>query len=252
MAVGRVGELLVFFGRQREPAGVTEVAQALGMPVSTVSRIAGALAELGFLQRSTDGERYILGLVPVILGRAALRQRSLDIIARPSLERLMRETDEGVSLSTLHEDRIVYLMYVPSNEPLSFNVAPGQTFPAHTSAMGKVLLAWMEPDRLNALLAHIVLTPKTPRSITSPAVLVDQLAEVVQSGFAIDDEETLLGIRCVAAPVWDETGHAVAAVSVSGLASRVTYERVPAVAKAVRDAAFEISLQLGYSSNGPG
>lgn len=247
----RIARVLTYFGRQRRPVAVSDVAEALGMPLSTASRLTSSLAELGFLKRAPDGDKYVLGALLVVLGRAALQQRSLEVVARPTLEDLALKTGEGASLGVLHESRLVYLMYVPSGETLGFGVAPGQTVSAHTAAMGKVLLANLPHDDQTDLVNSIDFSARTtPRSIPSASALAEHLRKVSEDGFAVDDEETQIGVRCVAAPIFDEMGRVVAAVSTSGWTSRVTYDRIPALDLAVREAALKISHELGYVKDG--
>lgn len=231
-------------------AGLTEISDFLGYNKSTVYRILSVLEQFGFVEQSPVTQKYSLGVGLLELGTAYLANSELRKQARPYLEKLVEDSGETVHLAVLREWEVVYLDRVePPSSGISVAQKVGKRFPAYCTAVGKSLLAWLPAEQLQRFFREVALQPMTPKTITDPQELRRQLAQVKERGYAIDDEEIHEWGRCVAAPVFDFTGQAVAAISVSGLSMRLTDERIAAVlAPRVVDAARDISCRLGYSS----
>ncbi len=249
VTVKRVSSILRLLARKRVPLAASDIAEELGMTPSSVSRIMAVLVDERLAERDPGG-RYILGLRTIAIGRVALGQRPLQRVARKWLEQLTAETAEASALSVLYEDRIIYLDYVSPGGTFDLRVRAGATVEAQTAAMGKVLLAELSGPELDKFIATAELQERTPRSITSPNVLVEHLKGVREKGIAVDDEETAVGVRCFAAPVRDVTGLAVAAMSLSGSTARMTYERLEALEPTIRQAALMISREIGFVREG--
>jgi len=166
--------------------------------------------------------------------------------AFPHLRVLTHVTDETANLSTLSDGRVVYLESVAADRAIGLYAPPGSIAPAYCTAMGKVLLSNLGEIELHQWLAEHELTAVTANTVTNSAVLKTQLLEIRNQGYAIDNEEWVEGVRCVAAPIQDYTGRVVAAASVSIPLARFTDDRKQDILRAVKQACTAISKDLGY------
>jgi DNA-binding IclR family transcriptional regulator len=140
-----------------------------------------------------------------------------------------------------------YVQVVQGHHTLTIAAAEGQRLPAHCTASGKIMLAFLPPDRREASLSQ-PLAPFTEKTITSRSELERQLASFRQQGYGFDDEEYEAGIRAVSAPILNREGHAIAALSMPGPAGRITLDRIPEIAGALKEAAREISSRMGWAA----
>lgn len=215
-SVDRALDLLEAMARADRPLGVGELAAATGLAQGTAHRLLRTLQARGYVRRDA-ARKYALGASAFVLGDAA--QRSLARSAQPHLSELVRLCGETANLAVLEGDEVVYLAQIPSPHSLRMFAEVGRHVPAHTTAVGKVLLAAMPPERARALVARTGLAPRTPKSITDADEFMHELAATRERGWASDEGEQELGVRCAAVPV----GHGadvVAAMSVSGPADR--------------------------------
>lgn len=227
--------------------GVTELGRCLGVDKSTAHRLLATMLARGFVRLNPHTQRYQLGLRLVVLGAIAARGVDLTDIARPVLEALRDDTGEASSLAVLSEGEVIFLAKAAASGALTVNHGVGTRLPAHCSALGKVLLAGgKDPEQIDRAIAQRGLAGHTPRTITDPDDLRRHLAQVAARGWAIDDEEYAVGLRCLAAPIRDAMGDVVAAAGISGPVTRVTLERVTTLAERVRQAANDISGLLGH------
>jgi IclR family transcriptional regulator, KDG regulon repressor len=229
-----------------QPITLSEIGRRSGVSKPTAFRILANLEARGYVEREEASGQYRLGIRLVQLG--ALTTRSLDLrtFARPALERLHRTYDETVNLAVVSERGVVYIDILESAHGLRMAATVGALDDFHSTALGKAALAFSPPETLQSLLSGRRLPRKTPNTIVRQEALARELDETRRRGYAIDEEENELGARCVGAPVFDQAGRVVAAVSVSGPASRLTLQRVPAVAADLLAASREISVRLGY------
>jgi DNA-binding IclR family transcriptional regulator len=237
-AVERAVRVLRVFEREGPELGVSQIATAVGLPVSTVHRMVRALVAADLLAQDAGSERYHLGSSIAVLGQLAAQRLGYEA-ARPTLERLAADTGESVNLGVLAGSEVLVVVRVSSRQSLRFDQAPGTRVPAHASAMGKVLLAGQD-ERQTATDAAS-LRRLTSHTITSPRALAAELRRVHEQGWALNDEERHEGVRAVAAPVLDRAGRAVAAVAIQGPSVRLSEDRVATLAEQAQTAAFEIA-----------
>lgn len=238
-AISRAFAVLHLFRDRGADFGVVQVASELGLSLSTAHRIIRALVAEGYLRQNSD-DRYDLGTAAFLLGQSAQRYLGLDVV-RPVLERLSEQTGESVNLGLLDGSRALVALRVESPHPLRFSQTPGTQITLYATSLGKSLLAF-NPALHDALPPRLAqLTPKTHRSVES---LRRDLAEVRTRGWSIDDEESLLGVRCVAAPVLDRRGEAQAAVAVQAPAVRMPDARFAEIGPLVVSVAHEIAAVL--------
>lgn len=239
-SITRAFAVLNAFREASGELGVVEVAEQLGLTLSTAHRIARALVLEGYLAQEVGRERYRLGPQALLLGQAAQRALGMDL-ARPVLRRLAESTGESVNLGLLDGDHAVVIQRVDSAQPLRFSMEVGARIELHASSMGKSLLAFNDDlaaymDGLGGDLMQ--LTEKTHATIGS---LRADLAQVGVRGWSIDDEESMLGVRCVAAPVLDGSGQARAAVAIQAPAVRMPDDRFAELGPKVREAANDLT-----------
>ncbi len=237
--MGKGLEVLELVGQSRNGLRGREIAEALGMPVSTAFRQLKFLAERGFLNNGGDGV-YTLGSALVRLGNAAMRQNPLARRAHPVLAALSEATSETVHLAELRGDRVVYIDKVEGSRPVRMGSMIGNTSPLYCTGVGKAILAFLPDAERTALLDRIEFVRCTPKTITDRARLEQELAEIRERKFAVDDCEHEPGVFCVAAPVFGYSGEVAGAVSVSGSELYLRGER-DRIAEQVSSAARTIS-----------
>lgn len=231
----------------REPGlGFAAIRDKLGLPNSSCHHLITTLCQLGALVPRAD-RGYVLGLRLFELGAMAANQRQLHELALPTLRRLAQGIQLTCHLGVMEGAEAVYLLKVEGSREIRVNTWVGKRLSLHSSSLGKVLLAGLPEDELQSILAQVSWEAKTPRSIVDPVEFYRQLRVVRERGWALDDEEDLVNIRCVAAPVRDMQGHVVAAISAVGTVLDITPERIDELAATLCATAREISQHLGHS-----
>jgi DNA-binding IclR family transcriptional regulator len=232
-------QILDLLGGAREDVGVTELAGWLGVDKASASRLVTTLAHHGYLERDRLSRRYRLGPQLLALSRRLLIRLPLHEVAGPYLRRLMERTGECAHLGVAAQGGVLYIGQAEAPATLRVNVLVGQTAPLHCTALGKALLAFGGlpiPDRLERF---------TSRTITRADRLARELASTHGRGYAVDDEEFDVGVRCLAAPVFDHRSHVAGAIGISGPTTRMTNRRMPGLAETVRQTASELSERMG-------
>lgn len=240
-SVDRALDVLEVLADHRGTLGVTEVARAAGLPPGTTHRLLVALTQRGWV-RQDPGRRYGVGPAAMRLGDAAYRE--LAAVAASALRAAVEATGETANLAVLEGDQMVYVAQSSSPHTLRIFAEVGRRVPLHSTAVGKVALSGLEPDRAHALLTGRERVARTPHTLTDAEDLRRELDVVREQGFALDDEEQELGVRCVAVPV--EVAGVRLALSVSGPTERMTAE----VARAAVPTLQKIALDLAGSGLG--
>jgi IclR family KDG regulon transcriptional repressor len=235
-----------FAGRE---LGVSDVAREHGLTKSTAFRVLSTLRRTGHLQQDAETGRYRLGLKLLDLGQRVAAGLDLRRVARPTMFDLAQRSRGSVFLAMLADGTVVNVEMVDSPEPVRV-VMDGPQFGRlpHTIATGKVLLAALPASARQAALARLEMRRLTPRTIVDRGQLEPELERVRRQGYAVNDQEQVMGVRGVAAPIRDHRGQVIAALSVAAPAVRLTQELVPRYAEWVRVAAEEISGNLGAPS----
>lgn len=226
------------------PAGVSELAERVALPKSTVSRLLSTLQVLGAVEQSGGGNEYRIGAALAEIGAAALPGRNLIAVARPHLGELVVAVDEVAGLSVLDVNDVVYLDQVSADRHVQVRDWTGERIPAHMVCSGLVLLANMVDAELDRYLAG-PLEAATERTTTDPAELRDRLAAIAAAGCAWSYDEYVPGISSVAAPIFDGAQHVVGAVHVHGPSYRFPEPgQADTVAALVVEAARRIEVRL--------
>ena len=230
---------------QRGEASFTEIHTSLGHPKSSTYKTISTLESLGFIREIADSAKYTLGLRLIELGSRAAGQIDLTTEARPLVKGLSNTTQRTVHLGILDGSEVIYLLKENVHGSISIDTWAGKRVGVHSTAMGKVLLAWKVEKEIDAILKKVELVKLTPNTRVNPEDVKNSLEEVRKRGWATDDEENWKMVRCVAAPVRDNSGKVVAALSVSTLTDLDSYEQMLGITNKVIDTAHELSRRLG-------
>ena len=228
-----------------EGVTLTEVAQQVGLSSSTAHRLLTTLEQERYVHFDAERRLWSIGVQAFVAGSAFLKTRSLVGTARPHMRSLMEECEETVNLAVQDRDEAVYLSQVECRQMMRAFARPGGRVLLHCSSVGKALLSALPDGDLAKILHRQGLSRVTLKTITTTAALRGDLARSRERGYAIDDEEHAVGLRCIAAVVFNEAADPVAAVSLSGPMARIPDERIPLLGDLVRRKADAITGQLG-------
>lgn len=209
--VSKLDAILAAFADHDRALSLSEISHRVGLPKSTVHRLADQLCSVGWLQRNSGG--YRVGLKLLELGGVALQRNSLRETAYRHLYPLAKRTGLAVQLAILDHDAVVYLERVLLTV-LDLPTRVGGREPAYCTALGKAMLAFEDPATRSTALAH--LPRRTETTITDPRAMDAELEGIRRRGIAVDRGEGYRGVACVAAPIRSSSGRAIGAVSVTG------------------------------------
>jgi DNA-binding IclR family transcriptional regulator len=237
--------LLKVFTDEDPEIGISALAQRLGLAKSTVHRLASTLIGADMLEQNPDSGRYRLGLALLELGALVRRKMDVSNEAKPYLRMLRETTGETVHLAILDHASVFYVTKLESRQAIRMSSEVGARAPVHCTAEGKALLAFQPEDFVEQVIGY-GLPGRTLHTITDPKALVRDLAAIRARGYAIDNEESELGLRSVAAPIQSQSGTVIASLSIAGPAHRISKKALVAHAREVVKAADAISQRLGY------
>lgn len=246
-SVKKTLRVLDSFSLKQPELGVTEISHMLSSNKASIYRILMTLMSEGFVEKNHLNNKYRLGLKIVELARRSLHRYDLRKQATPFMERLAQETGEISHLSILDKNEIVHLEKIGEGQILTVATKIGERTPAHSSSMGKVLLAGISLDELDELIKIAPLTRLTPNTITKISKLKRELEKVRSQGFAIDNEETYEGIKGVGAPIKDDKEKVIAAICITAPTQRMGKERIKEITGLVIETARLISEKINLS-----
>lgn len=212
------------FDENRSELTLSEVAREVGLTRAAARRFLLTLVDLGYVR--SDGRRFSLTPRVLELGYSYLSSLTLPELAQPHLEQLSAEVHESSSVSVLDGTAVVYVARVATSRIMSVAINVGTRFPAYATSMGRVLLAGLDDDELEARLADLELQPLTDKTVTDRRKLRAEIDRIRAQGWTIVDQELEAGLRSVAAPIHDRHDQVVAAVNLSTHASRTTLDRM--------------------------
>ncbi len=228
-----------------EGVTLTEVAQQVGLSPSTAHRLLTTLEQERYVHFDAEQRLWSVGVQAFVAGCAFLKTRSLVATARPHMRALMEESEETANLAVEDQFEAVYLAQVECRQMVRAFARPGARVPLHCSGVGKALLSAMPDSGLAKVLHRQGLPQITVKTIHTTAALRENLARARERGYVVDDEEYAVGLRCVAAVIFNENAEAVAAVSFLGPMARIPDDRIPLLGDLVRRKADAITAQLG-------
>jgi len=209
------------------------------------------LESLGYIRNVGGGSNYCLGFTLLEMGSHAASQVDMFTEARPLVKKLSMETQRTCHVGIFDSNEVVYVIKENTHCLIHLDTWVGKRIPFYCSAMGKALLAWQDEHYALNLIEQTYFEPIGPNTITDKQVFIDSLSEIRQRGWAVDDEESAKMVRCIAAPVWNQTGEVCAAIGVSTLTELDSYEEMLAITSKVLAFAKEISQKMGSGNNMP-
>jgi IclR family KDG regulon transcriptional repressor len=240
-------ELLKAFSEDEVELGISTLAKRLGVAKSTAHRLATTLLTANLLEQDRASGKYRLGIALFRLGTLVRRRMNVSEVARPHLFSLRQTTNETVHLAILDGTEIMYVYFLESTQAVRMRSDLGLRKPAYCTAEGQAILAFSPPETVDAVIQK-GLHARTPQTITDPGGLMKALETVRQKGCAIEDEESEVGVRCIAAPIRNDAGEVVAAVGVAGPVSRLSKKALTGFMPHVIETAEAISARLGHRS----
>ncbi|WP_319484321.1 IclR family transcriptional regulator [uncultured Cohaesibacter sp.] len=237
------------FTRARGQLSISEIVEETGLPRTTVHRIVASLRDVGMLDQDGRRQTYRLGLQMFYFGSVVIANLDLTGNSRPHILSLHQLTGEAVHLHIFDGSHMVCIEREEMGENRLTTLTTIEGAPTYCTSVGKAFLAFQDEKLVNRIATQEGLEARTEKTITDLGVLKEQLVLVRNQGYAIDDEENEIGIRCVGAPIRDSRGHVFAAVSVSGTTDRMPMARVLGLSAAVVNTADSISKSLGWNPN---
>jgi IclR family transcriptional regulator, acetate operon repressor len=242
----RALDILELLGGSEGELGVTEIGPAVGLPNGTAHRLLATLTRRGYARQNPETRKYNLGIKAFALATSA-RER-LGPLARPFLAELMEVSQESSNLAMLDKNSVVYLEQVSAPRMVRMFTEPGNRVPPHSSGTGKVLLAYQGEETIDSITRQTGLPRFTPHTITDVEQLKSELERIREQGYAVDFEEMEEGVRCLAAPVFGPDGRILAAMSVSGPASRLDEGRLKELIPHIKRITGDFSQSLRTSA----
>lgn len=240
-------KLLEYISESQGQVALTDLAQQAGLPNSTTHRLLTTMQQQGFVRQVGDLGLWTMGAQAFVVGSSFLQSRNLLAMVHPILRRLMDESGETVNLAVLdHSDyQAIIIDQVQCTALMRMSAPIGGKLPMHASGAGKAFLSTLSDEKLVQLLHKKGLHAYTQHTRTNPVSLKENLAQIRKQGYSFDDEEHALGLRCIAACLYDEHHEAFAAISISGPVSRITDDCVTELGALVIHAAKEITQSYG-------
>lgn len=230
---------------EHDGGSLSELVGRTGLPPSTAHRLLTTLESERFVQYDSSSGVWRIGLSAFLVGAGFQRTRDVLRVAKPFLKRLMEQSGETANMYLLDDGELVCASQVESRQVMRAITRVGGRPPLYCSGAGKAYLSKLSAEELAKAVDLTNLKALTEKTITTPARLAVELEDVRKAGFAIDDEEQILGVRCVAAAIVDEKGAPVAAISVSGPVTRMEKSRLIRLGSLIRGAAQEITRDFG-------
>jgi IclR family acetate operon transcriptional repressor len=232
----RAFELLELLADSGGAMGLSQLSSSSGLPLTTIHRLMGTLVRMGYVRRG-GSRRYVLGPRLIRLGETA--SQMLGFWAKPHLAELVELTGETANLAMLEGDSVVYLAQAPGRHSMRMFTEPGRRLDPHCTAVGKAMLAQLPEAQVRDILRRTGMPARTANTITDPDLLIAHLGVIRRQGYAVDEGEQEVGVRCVAVAIPDAP--TMTAVSVSGPQARLNEEALKTLAPALQRVAADLS-----------
>ncbi len=243
---GKIFAVLEYFverGSKQKSVPFVEVAAAVPFARTTVHRILYSLEKLGYIEKDEAKAHYQLAGKFFELTGPAIHFRRLQSVAKSVMQNLLLRFGETINLGVLDDGQVAYIEVLQSQSALRIAATPGERNPVHCTSLGKAMLAFLPENEVDAILDRHPLIRRTPRTITQKKHLIEHLASVREQSVALDMEENLTGVICVASPIFDRSGRVIAGISVSGPSSRME-SKLAQVQEELRHSAITLSQML--------
>lgn len=245
-SLGRAASIMEHLAGCKAGDGLSNISREIGLSKSTIHSLITTLEKLGYVQQDQVSGKYALGLKLFELGQVVHANMDLRTIAMPHLHSLAQKYQETAHLAVLSKGEVVYIDKVDSPRSMRIISQVGGRNPAHCTGVGKVLLAGLSAEERDRMIGDAKLRRFTTNTIIDANKLKLHLEQVQLNGYAQDEEEIEIGLRCVAAPLKNHRGAVIAAISVSGPSSRIDNGSINELIVDVVDTARLISGHLGY------
>jgi DNA-binding IclR family transcriptional regulator len=247
-SVERALAVLEILAESKRGFSISEMARRLGVPKSSIHLILTTLERRGYLVKNPQSRRYFVGLKLVSLAYLALDGFEVRERAVPFLLSLAAKTGLGVHMAVLEGNEAVLIERIESPGLVKLNTWVGQRMHVNCTALGKALVAFLPEEEFKRTVQAKRLIKHNQNTISSMVKFREELTRVRAAGYAVDDEEEEVGVRCVGAPVFDHLDRVVAALSVAGTTTQIPGNRIEELARLVQDTGTRISRELGYRS----
>jgi len=228
---------------------ISELALHLGLDRSTTYRLLLSLEKCGLVEKDEKTGEYSLGMAAFEIGNIYMRQMDFIQVSKPRMAELAARVQETVHLAVISGTEIVYVDKVDSPRALGVMSKIGQRGPLHSTALGKVLLAFQPEGELSGIMRQIKLKSFTADTISSKRKLMDELRKIRRKGYAFDFKESEQGVECIAAPIRNHLGDVVAALSISGPHRKINTPQEKQYIDQVMEATSFISSKMGYKED---
>ncbi len=245
-SVERAVDILELFLVTKPELSIKEISEKLDLSKSTVHGIIKTLEHRGYLQQNPEDLKYKPGIKLFELGNFVGKHLDVGKIARPVIKNLVDELNETVHLVSLQRDEIIYIEKVEGSNALTIYSHIGKKAPFHCTSVGKAILAYLNENEVDRILSSYILKPFTDNTMTNIKDIKNDLSSIREKGYAIDDEEIELGLKCIGAPIFNHQGNVIASISCAAPKMRLDEDRLPKVIAGIKSAAAEISKNLGY------
>jgi IclR family KDG regulon transcriptional repressor len=245
-SVDRALRVLDLFDEHETELKITDISERMGLHKSTVHSLLKTLQEHHYIKQNQENGKYMLGMKLFERGHFVIDSLDIRTIAKKYLLDLSIKTGQTIHLVVLDGKEGVYIDKVEGMSGTVLYSRIGRRIPIHCSAVGKALVAFKSDEELDKMLHGYVYRPQTPHTITNEKDFLADLQKVRNQGYAIDNQENEPGVRCVAVPVRNHTGNAIAAISISTLLTHMEIDSLHQKVDLLKQAADEMSQQLGY------
>ncbi len=246
-SVCRLFQIIEYLAGRDDWVSLREMARDLHISAASTFRALNSLREIGYVRQRPQDSTYQLTLKIAWLSAQVLEHVQLRQIAHPFLQHLTSVTNETTHLAVLEGTEFVYIDKVDNSQAVRMRSRVGQRGMLHCTAAGKSMLAFLPEPEVEPILKRLRFPALTEHTITDLAAFREQLVRVRRQGYAVDDEENELGIRCIGSPIYDHAGRLSGALSVSGWTITMTRERMPQLAPELVQVCRSISQELGFS-----
>jgi IclR family transcriptional regulator, acetate operon repressor len=244
-SVDRALSIIETLAEDDEGYRLSDLAVRTGLSTSTAHRLLATLEKRRFVQFDRHELKWHVGAQSFSVGATFARRRNFTAQAIPYLRKLRDLTRETANLAVVDDEAIIVLTRIESREIMRSLTKVGGRVAMVASGVGKAVLATYSDEDVNAIICRQGMPRLTEKSIVRPGELFRELQTIRRQGYAVDDEEARMGLRCVAAVVYSHCSEPLAAISVSGMTSRMTDDRLAAVGRTVREVAAELTIALG-------
>ena len=247
-SVSRALFLIEVLSRANRDLSLTELSKKTGWPKSTVHGLISTLRDYHMVEQSEVTGYYRLGIRLFELGNMVKRSWDISEVAMPYLRKLNSELNETVQLAMEDKGEVLYVEKIDSNRMMRIVSEIGVRLPMHCSGLGKALLAYKDEHEVKKILTEKGMRPMTGRTITKIPEFLKEMASIREQGYAMDDQEIMDGLRCVAAPIFDANDEVNYAISISGFYNNLRGEHLKNIIDKLKQASKNISYDLGYRS----